>query len=515
MRKTIHPKTLKKENEKLYNEILEFHSNFTTIPPFSWMYKNFHSDKISMTPQCYCGNQLKYKKDGSITKYCSRYCMNTNSEVQMKRKIGLTKEVIEKRKLTNIEKYGGPAPLSSNDIKEKTRKTNIEKYGVENPSQNQEIKDKKLSTMLKNYGSYYFQTDEFKTTREKYFETNKHVNFKDYNIDELKFLYFEKQLTLSEISKIIDGELSPNCVGNKLKQHGDVLRVSPKRSSIERKICEFLDSINVVYETNVRFYSDDKRKYNEIDIYIPEKKLGIECNGMFWHSISHKERDYHKNKLVTFKEKYNIDLLQFWEIEINDQFDLVESIISYKLGILKSLYARKCELLEITTKEARKFCTVNHIQGFIGATKHYALKYDNDLVAYMSFGKSRYNKKYEWELLRFCNKKHTNVVGGANKLFKWFIKKENPNSIISYQDRRIFNGNLYSNLDFKFSHESPPNYFYYNGEVIGRESAQKHKLETLLKNFDESKTETENMLNNGYLKIYDCGQSVWIWKRGD
>lgn len=42
---------------------------------------------------------------------------------------------------------------------------------------------------------------------------------------------------------------------------------------------------------------------------------------------------------------------------------------------------------------------------------------------------------------------------------------------------------------------------------------QKHKLLKLLKAFSPSLTEWENMKNNGYDRIWDCGNDVWIWNK--
>ncbi len=134
----------------------------------------------------------------------------------------------------------------------------------------------------------------------------------------------------------------------------------------------------------------------------------------------------------------------------------------------------------------------------------------------MSFGKSRYSKKYEWELIRFCNKLNYNVVGGASRLFKHFIKTYDPNNIISYCDIRVFTGELYEKLGFSYSHTSKPDYFYFkkpNYTLYSREMFQKHKLKNLLEIYDETLTEKENMFNNGYRRIWDCGNKVYIWKK--
>jgi hypothetical protein len=126
----------------------------------------------------------------------------------------------------------------------------------------------------------------------------------------------------------------------------------------------------------------------------------------------------------------------------------------------------------------------------------------------MSFCKPRFNKKYEWELSRYATSKH--VIGGAGKLLKYFECKYLPKSIITYADRSYSQGNLYNQLGFKFLYLSEPNYCWSNGnKLFSRYQCQKSKLKKLLKNFDEHKSETENMVINGYFKIFDCGNLVY------
>jgi len=138
----------------------------------------------------------------------------------------------------------------------------------------------------------------------------------------------------------------------------------------------------------------------------------------------------------------------------------------------------------------------------------------NELISLMTFSKPRFDKNFEFELIRFASKKFSICVGCASKLFKYFIQKHNPKSIISYANLRWSNGNIYNVLGFKFHSITSPNYFYVNefGEIVGsRIQFQKHKLKDILNNFDENKTEIENMVENGYIPIFDAGNIKFIW----
>ena len=152
------------------------------------------------------------------------------------------------------------------------------------------------------------------------------------------------------------------------------------------------------------------------------------------------------------------------------------------------------------------------MQGACNSKINLGLFYNDELLEVMTFGKSRFNKHYEYELLRLCAKKYYSIIGGASKLFKYFKQTYKPNSIISYANRRFSNGSIYETLGFKFINKTKPNYFYVHSSSfvkVSRISAQKHKLKIFLKKYDANLSERENMSNNGYLQIFDCGNLVY------
>ena len=120
------------------------------------------------------------------------------------------------------------------------------------------------------------------------------------------------------------------------------------------------------------------------------------------------------------------------------------------------------------------------------------------------------------ELVRFCNKVNTTVIGGANKLFQHFINTYRPANVITYADKRFSNGDLYKHLNFRLIRESKPNYFYMkHNNIESRIKYQKHKLYNILPIYDAAKTELQNMWDNNYRVLYDCGNYVFKWNRGE
>ena len=214
---------------------------------------------------------------------------------------------------------------------------------------------------------------------------------------------------------------------------------------------------------------------------------------------------YHLKKTESCKEK-EIHLIHIFEDEWYNKQDIIKSILKAKMGKIENkIYGRKCIISEINNKDANDFLFENHLQGPISG-KSIGLYYNNDLVSIITYGKPRYNKNYDIEILRFCNKKDTVVIGGLSKLVSRISGK-----IISYCDLRFSFGLGYLFSGFKMVNISHPNYYYmsdYNSRY-NRLQFQKHKLPNLLENFDPTLTEWENMQLNGYDRIWDCGNLVF------
>ena len=267
--------------------------------------------------------------------------------------------------------------------------------------------------------------------------------------------------------------------------------------------------------TDVR-HSDRKIMQNrkEVDFFIETKNLAIEYNGLYYHSDKFQETNYHLDKTEACL-KQDIKLIHIFEDEWTYKKEIVKSRLLNLIGFSENkIYARNCEIKEVDSREASEFLDENHIQGKVGAKIRIGLYYNNELVSIMTFGelrKSLGNNKKEgsFELLRFCNKLNTNVIGGASKLLKYFENNFEYEEIISYADRRWSNGDLYEKLDFDTISKTTPNYFYVRGDK--REPRFKYRKDILVKEgYDKTKTEKEIMKERGYNRIYDCGSLKFI-----
>ena len=138
----------------------------------------------------------------------------------------------------------------------------------------------------------------------------------------------------------------------------------------------------------------------------------------------------------------------------------------------------------------------------------------NEILGIMSFGRPRFNQNYSTELIRLCWKTGVTVIGGSNKLFKYFIDNYNVDTIISYCDISKFSGMIYSKLGFELDGFTDPNYVWIkdNTHVFSRYETQKEKLVSKgICKPDE--TEVQAMTKYGYYRLYDCGNARYIWKR--
>lgn len=288
-------------------------------------------------------------------------------------------------------------------------------------------------------------------------------------------------------------------------------------STGEDEIFEFIKSL-LGADIEIKKCDRSVLSEQELDIYIPSKKLAIEFDGLYWHCELNKDKDYHLKKTVKCEE-LGIRLIHIFEDEWMFKKEICMSRIKSALGIIDiKIPARKCDIQKIDSKTAKTFIENNHIQGYaIGGNINYGLFYNGNIVSVMSFSKLRKNlgannENNIYELLRFCNKLDTIVIGGASKLFKTFVKEYNPLKVVSYCDRRWGNGGVYYNMGFNLNHISKPNYFY----IIGRNRKNRfcYRKDVLISKYGCNKEETEHSfcLKNRWYRIYDCGTKVFYYE---
>ena len=565
--KKINKKSIEKIPEEFFNILNQIQNHFLNQKKFNFNknedIKNFLTFIFKENCQftCFypnCNNLRKITKNKAgirISKFCENHYNDKDinkykSLIQKNKKI--SKETIEKRKKTLIKKYGVDNPMKIKNIQEKVykswknksedeikkivkkrEKTSLIKFKVKNPMQSKEIQNKLKSKTINKFNNNQ-KIEKYKYLF-KIFENSK-IHIKDYNqIIKLNhefiknnFIDKNNKLLIKKLCNFYGFELS-----NAYKFLNQINFNFNKSSGISESEKEILNFIKEIYSGEIIENSRKIINPYELDIYIPEKNLAIEYNGLLFHSFgkkifTNKELDlqfqkYRHLEKTKLAEEKNINLLHIFENEWLDPIkqDIWKSIISYKLGIVKQRYfARKLEIKEVNNKEAKEFFEENHIQGYTNAEIKIGLFDNQKLISCMTFAKPRFNKNYQYELIRFASIKYSSCVGCAQKLFKYFLRTYQPESIISYANRRwaFAKSNVYQNLNFKFIKETEPNYYYFKLDEMKfyhRSHFQKHKLKNYSNTkdqYDPSLTESKIMFNSGYRRIYDAGQLTYEWR---
>jgi len=473
------------------------------------------SEEVSIRMKDYYSNLTDYeikeinkkRENTNLEKWGYRYISQVDLIKNKIRQTNLEKwggysfesDVLKKKVMeTNLEKWGFEYASKSEEIKNKTIKTNLEKWGVKTPSMNEDIKNRTKNTLLEKYNVINIMFSEEFRSKFNISNENDYVGYLGNRIYEFY---------CRECNKNYDIDYD-NYYKRKLRKVNTCTNCFPilENSSIKEK--ELLNFIKSIYIGEIL---TSWRDGLEIDIYLPQLKLGFEFNGLYWHSDERLDKNYHLNKTI-LAEKYGIRLIHIFDDDWINKNTIIKSKI-YNLLIYDyiKIYARKCIIKEIYDNDKSKFLNENHIQGDDKSSVKIGAYYNDELVAVMTFGKPRkvlgYNGGNFYELIRFATNKK--VIGIGGKLLKYFIKIYKPIKIITYADRcwtTELEDNLYIKLGFSKVSETSPNYWYIvNGNKVHRFNFRKNVLPFKLKTFDPILTEWENMQLNGYNRIWDCG----------
>ena len=501
---------------------------------------------------CGCNKTLKYKsyteygycdgvyfcrscklKSNNLEKYGVENVFQLDSVKDKSKKTNLEKygcefisqsaSILEKKQKNCLEKYGETHHLKNKSIYDKLVKTNLSKYGVDNISKLDIIKNKKIETTIKNFGvsyisqhigfkdilknSYYLKYGVNSINEDEYFRKNNYIIAND--IAYVK--YIGKGISLFNCDKGHTFEIHQLNYHNRIKDLVGLCTIcnpiGDSKSIKEKELYNYIESIYI--GEIIQSYRDKL----EIDIYLPDLKIGFEFNGLYWHSEKFKEKGYHIDKTNYFKDR-GVRIIHIWEDDWTFKEDIIKSQILNLIGKSERIFSRKCLFKIVDVKEARHFLDRNHIQGFVNSKIKIGLYYslaqngvtNEELVCIMTFDQSEGRKKMEeggYNLSRFCNKIGYNVVGGASKLLSNFIKTYKPTRIISYADKDWSVGKLYYTLGFDNISDSKPDYKY----IVSDKRVHKSRYKKAnLKIENVSITETQAMKNKNILRVYDCGK---------
>lgn len=396
---------------------------------------------------------------------------------------------------TMKDRYGVETNLQRQDVQNKIKEVVLEKYGVDNAFKSEQVHKLAKQKMQELYGVDYGLQSE--NIRQKVNETNiKRYGYT--NPFSNKEIQQKQNTTMLQKYGVKYGCETPNCIES-------------NNTFITKINKDFANLVNITDLQYLEYLLNPYRydlKYNETNIL-------FEINPTVTHNCykniyggQPKDINYHLNKTLKAMEN------GYKCIHVFDWDDWYK--IKYLVQEKETLYARQLELKEVSIEETSEFLNSYHLQNTCkGQTIRLGLYKDNKLIELMTFGKPRYNKNYEYELLRLCTHKDYKVVGGAEKLFKHFIDKYNPTNIISYCDFSKFTGEVYERLGFIQKGKPTPTKHWSKGsnQITDNLLRQRGYDQLFNTNYGKGTNNEELMLQNGWLPICDCGQLVFSWTK--
>ena len=266
----------------------------------------------------------------------------------------------------------------------------------------------------------------------------------------------------------------------------------------------------------------------ELDIYLPEHRLGIEYNGTYWHSAERLTTPRQHELKADRAAAAGIRLITVWDFDLRTRGDLMRRHLLHALGRDPGprWHARRCQVRPVPPLAARAFYEEHHVQGGSNrrAGQSRGLYQDGQLVACMTWGQglSRRGKAEpgEWELVRYATA--GTVRGGASRLFAALVRELAPARVWSYSDRQHFAGGLYPTLGFVLDGTLAADYRVVSraGQVWHKAAWQRKHIPQRLRElgseerFDpatDPRSERAMQDLAGVLRIMDAGKHRWLW----
>ena len=475
---------------------------------------NIRDGKSNRTPEQNAASEAK-RKAALIKKYGSLERANEHKQEKYKetcvRKYGVDNVFKDRARIEDScrRKFGVPHPMQNDVIKTKVRGTMLGKYGGYTLSA-AGLREKALATCRQRYGyesamkNASVKAEVFNTKKSRY--GNGAFNNHDKQLFTMQSTYGRSYaLQVPEFKDKTKQTCRERYGVDYYCQTPGCRAASSNDSRPNKEFAELLSANGIEYDREfpIGRYSYDF-KVGNILIEIDPSPTHNSTWAVFGDPLT---RDYHQKKSEAAAEN------GFRCIHVFDWDD--PSIVCQLLRQRKTVYARRCALTKISAPECRGFLNAHHIQGACkGAAVSFGLYDGGELAALMTFGRPRYNKNYEWELLRYCASER--IIGGAERLFRHFVDEYAPKSVISYCDLSKFTGEVYQRLGFaESSRKIMPSRHWYNirtGKHLTNNLVNAKGADALIgTTYGKGAPNDEILRAQGFVEIYDCGQAAYVW----
>jgi predicted RNA-binding Zn-ribbon protein involved in translation (DUF1610 family) len=430
-------------------------------------------------------NNSQKAKQTCLTKYGVSNALNLRKDGY-----AVTPEMVEKRKQTRLERYGD---ANYNNTKKRIE-TNIQKYNGPAPACSEEVRNKQKKTLFERYGH---------NLPGPLASKQKFINQRKLESLELDLIWLDEDKFMG---KYDNGPIYYHFKCNKCGQEflddfhsGKPIcrNCNPKLTGISHQEKDLLTFIKSIYKDEILENRRTVIAPYELDIYLPKLKIGFEYNGDYWHGYRASSTTGFKEYMRSLEQKRllcmekGIRLITISECDYVDRPEVIHRFIKDTILPRKRVFARKCEIREIDLDTAKKFCEYYHVNGFRGGQFKYGLYHEDELLIVAIFGKH----KEDYECVRLCYKTGYDIIGGWAKIQKHFGKR-----FLHYVNLKYFSGENKTGCGYRFRiHKA----------ILDRKALQKNTgLYRHCKNIDPNLSDFQNCLLNGGIAIFDLGNDI-------
>jgi hypothetical protein len=450
------------------------------------------------------------------------------------------KEWFGKQKQTMLERYGVDHNWKG-DLRKTGEETMLERYGVKHALQGEEAQEKRRRTTEERHGTLDMFSLGRETVKEKYGVENAMQNeeVKKRNRVNMKNSFKIKsdskltEFNLEQIGsdKVIYKLVCWECKSCFVMRNGPVnyklrMKETPcpncnppdlTSSKMEKELATYIHSLGVI-----QINTNDKSvlrgtKFMEVDIYIPDEKIAIEFNGLYWHSELFKNKNYHQEKTRILLER-GIMLYHVWEDDWIGKKPIIKSMIGKILGKNIEIDPMECDIRNIDNEQYKIFLKENSLIKYEKPSEILGLLLNGELMVAMAFKRSKAFingiKEAEWKICSIVNKIGISANESEKTLFQKFLKMHPGESVLAYSGASFDpdpDNSIFHRIGMTKLKTSDPDYEWVLGGVrMPKISRDKKEFEKW--GYDKCLSEKEVMKDLGAYRIWNCGEHKFIYR---
>lgn len=230
------------------------------------------------------------------------------------------------------QKYGVDNVFKCKYIQNKIKSTLCKKYGVDNPMKLEVFKKKSIDTNISKYGAAYWGASKSGIISRMQDPTKYElfVDFKSNPVQYIQTMYGYDKPTLHQLGLDVGVDIAT--ISKYILESGCENLISYNKSTMEYDVYEYIKSLS----NSIKVIRNNRSIIapHELDLYLPEYNLAIECNPTYTHNSStHTHwnsyitpKTYHRDKAIKCSEQ-GIQLLHLYSCDWKYRTDIIKSMI--------------------------------------------------------------------------------------------------------------------------------------------------------------------------------------------